>query len=254
MRLDDPDASVRARAVLWRDAVARPHAPAAWRVAEWLGMDPQQLTDVPPAFVAAIAARLDEATAWIPGLRDELLEHTRDRVALFEHEANVDVLTGIANRRALEERLDTEMRRSRRYRRPLCLLIIDVDGLKQVNDTLGHAAGDTYLVTVAQRLLATVRRTDLVGRWGGDEFAIICPETGPKASARLRRKLVEAVEGAPFVLPGGDRAGSVSIGCACAHDPWDPEGLVREADATLYWDKQRRREQAAARERQRARR
>ena len=116
MRLDDPDASVRARAVLWRDALARPHAPAARRVAEWLGMDPQQLTDVPPAFVAAIAARLDEATAWIPGLRDELLEHTRDRVALFEHEANVDVMTGIANRRALEERLDAEMRRARRYR------------------------------------------------------------------------------------------------------------------------------------------
>ena len=222
---------------------------AAQRVADWLGMVPEQLRGVPAEFLAAVATRLDEATEWIPGLRDELLEHAHDRVALFEHRALVDTLTGIANRRSLDERLELEVRRARRYRRPLSLILCDVDGLKQVNDTLGHAAGDAYLSTVARRLADAVRGTDLVGRWGGDEFAVVSPETGALAAARLARKLEHVVSAAPLVLPGGVCAVSISTGTATAHDPWSVDGLHGEADAALYRAKARsapaRREGAA---------
>ena len=104
---------------------------AAQRVADWLGMVPEQLRGVPAEFLAAVATRLDEATEWIPGLRDELLVHAHDQVVRFEHRALVDPLTGIANRRSLDERLELEVRRAQRYRRPLSLVLCDVDGLKR---------------------------------------------------------------------------------------------------------------------------
>jgi two-component system cell cycle response regulator len=148
--------------------------------------------------------------------------------------ARTDSLTGIANRRALDERLVSEMRRARRYGRPLSVILCDVDGFKAVNDTLGHAAGDAFLRTLALRLPGAVRQTDLVGRWGGDEFAIVCPETGLPSAAQLGRKLVEIVSGTPVPLPGGARAAAVSAGWACAHDPWSLDELVRDADAALY--------------------
>ena len=118
-----------------------------------------------------------------------------------------------------------------------------------MNDTLGHAAGDAYLSTVADRLADAVRGTDLVGRWGGDEFSAVCPETGARAAARLARKLEEVVSALPLVLPGGVCAVSISTGAAAAHDPWSVDGLHREADAALYRAKARsapaRREGAA---------
>jgi diguanylate cyclase (GGDEF)-like protein len=203
-------------------------------LADWLGVDPERLDAVPSDVLDAITAQMDGDGVWIDGLRGQLLVHTRDRVALFDRQARTDSLTGIANRRALDERLLAEMRRARRYGRPLSVVLCDVDGFKAVNDTLGHAAGDAFLRTLARRLQGAVRQTDLVGRWGGDEFAVVCPETDLAAAARLGRKLVEIVSGTPIPLPGGARAAAVSAGWACAHGPWSVDELVRDADASLY--------------------
>ena len=95
-----------------------------------------------------------------------------------------DALTGLPNRHAFQARLRDEWRRSRRYRAPLALLLIDVDGLKPVNDEQGHEAGDRVLREVAGAIRHTLRGTDIGARWGGDEFAIIAPNTGPTAADR----------------------------------------------------------------------
>jgi diguanylate cyclase (GGDEF)-like protein len=225
--------------VLPGSAVRTAEAEAASRllVADWLGVAPGRLDGVPSDILDAITANMDGDRTWVDALRGELIVHTRDRIALFDWQARTDSLTGIANRRSLDERLLAEMRRARRYGRPLSLVLCDVDGFKAVNDTLGHAAGDTFLRKLAQRLQGAVRQTDLVGRWGGDEFAVISPETGPAAADRLVRKLADVVSATPISLPGGARVCSVSTGRACAHYPWNVDELAREADAALYRDK-----------------
>ena len=101
-----------------------------------------------------------------------------------------DALTGLSNRYAFHLRLRDEWRRSQRYRAPLALLLIDVDGLKQVNDEQGHEAGDRVLRDVAGAIRHTLRGTDIGARWGGDEFAIIAPNTGSTAARRLGQRLL----------------------------------------------------------------
>ena len=145
-----------------------------------------------------------------------------------------DALTGLANRHAFHMRLREELRRSRRYRAPLALLLIDVDGLKQVNDEQGHEAGDRVLRDVAGAIRHTLRGTDIGARWGGDEFAIIAPNTGPPAAQRLAHRLLGHTkertrgDGAPL---------TVSIGLA-VFDPTQrrrtsTEMLMRAADEAL---------------------
>jgi diguanylate cyclase (GGDEF)-like protein len=101
-----------------------------------------------------------------------------------------DALTGLANRHAFQVRLQDEWQRARRYQAPLALLLIDVDGLKRVNDEEGHEAGDRVLRDVAGAIRHTLRGTDIGARWGGDEFAIIAPNTGPPAAQRLAHRLL----------------------------------------------------------------
>jgi diguanylate cyclase (GGDEF)-like protein len=145
-----------------------------------------------------------------------------------------DALTGLSNRHAFQVRLRDEWRRSRRYRAPLALLLIDVDGLKRVNDEQGHEAGDRVLREVAGALRHTLRGTDIGARWGGDEFAIIAPNTGREAADRLGRRLLVHLHER---TRGGGRSVSVSVGAAL-FDPAQPmrsmQMLMRAADQALY--------------------
>jgi diguanylate cyclase (GGDEF)-like protein len=125
----------------------------------------------------------------LAGLGLFLRERHRRRSA--EMDAMVDELTGISNRKAFDRRLDLEWRRAARYGRSLGLMVMDLDGFKQVNDLKGHAAGDRVLRDVAQALDKRMRDTDLVARIGGDEFAVICPETGINELMTIRRQLSE---------------------------------------------------------------
>jgi diguanylate cyclase (GGDEF)-like protein len=106
---------------------------------------------------------------------------------------SVDVLTGLFNRRYFESTFDREIARAHRRQTPLALLVIDVDGLKQINDTLGHSAGDNALCAVADALQHSLRAEDLAARWGGDEFVVLAPDTGELAARALAERIVATV-------------------------------------------------------------
>ena len=150
-----------------------------------------------------------------------------------------DSLTGLANRRAFQVRLQEESRRARRNAWPLSLLLIDVDGLKRINDERGHAAGDVVLRTAAHAIDATMRGTDFGARWGGDEFAIVAPNTARQPARQLAYRLLGLVS---EQARARDAAVTVSVGVATLEAESDPSAmadhLLKAADAALYRAKQ----------------
>lgn len=146
-----------------------------------------------------------------------------------------DALTGLANRRAFQTRLREEWLRARRYGSSLSLLLVDVDGLKQINDQRGHAAGDEVLRTAAHAIALTMRVTDFGARWGGDEFAIVAPNTVQRSAQHLAQRLLEHVSNE---ARSHDAAVTISIGVATIDPGRDSsataEWLVDAADSALY--------------------
>jgi diguanylate cyclase (GGDEF)-like protein len=148
--------------------------------------------------------------------------------------STTDSLTGLANRRAFQARLRDELRRTRRYTSSLSLLLIDIDGLKRINDERGHAVGDLVLRTAAHAITTTMRITDIGARWGGDEFALVAPNTDRTAARRLAQRLLGEVE---RQTRGREAPVTVSIGVATLEPDANPsakvEWLLNEADAAL---------------------
>lgn len=150
--------------------------------------------------------------------------------------AVTDPLTGLHNRRHLFQEMEREFARSQRYRRPLACFMLDIDHFKQVNDTCGHQVGDRVLVLMAEVIRASVRNTDIAGRFGGEEFMILAPET-PAANAlvlgeRLRTKVAARTGEEQPAVPRV----TVSIGVSTTEHPAasDINELVRLADEALY--------------------
>ena len=147
--------------------------------------------------------------------------------------ASRDTLTGLYNRRYLDERLEKEVERARRYARCLSCVLIDIDGLKRINTTHGHAAGDCLLRTLSDALLAGTRQSDVVGRFGGEEFLLILPETTPSDAGVLAERLRAAFSGRAI-----DNAGiQATISCGVASYPEDASDvttLIRMADSGVY--------------------
>lgn len=159
---------------------------------------------------------------------------------LVRHQAVTDTLTGLANRRAFNDRLDEEIRRSNRYRHPFTLLMIDLDKFKTVNDTYGHPVGDQTLKSVAACLQMAVRDTDFVARYGGDEFTMILPETEKLQAMVLKEKIANAVS--ECQMPWSDQDCEVrvtlSVGMACyPKDAETADKLINIADQGLYQEK-----------------
>ncbi len=172
----------------------------------------------------------------------ELKRHVEDlgnALAEVDHLAAHDHLTGLANRRRFLEAVETRLR----GRHAVAPLVVygDLDGFKPINDAHGHEIGDLVLITVAERLLRTVRHDDLVARLGGDEFAVLCPDLDEDGAGVLLARLREEVE-EPIATPVGDVRVGFSMGLARAHGVGDVDALIRAADADMYDDKRDRRE------------
>jgi diguanylate cyclase (GGDEF)-like protein/PAS domain S-box-containing protein len=171
-----------------------------------------------------------QARAELEAKQQELLEAN----ALLEVLAATDGLTGLKNRRAFEERLDMEFKRSLRYGTPLSLLLLDVDMFKQFNDTFGHPVGDEVLKTVARALQGTVRAIDCAARFGGEEFVILLPDTDEEGVLSLAERVRATIETAPWK----ERAITASLGAATkTGEMSEPTDLVSAADAALYHSK-----------------
>ncbi len=151
--------------------------------------------------------------------------------------AYTDALTGLDNRARLLDLAEAELRRARRYVRPLSLLMVDIDDFKGINDAHGHAAGDQALVSIARALLRSVRGCDLVGRLGGEEFGIVLPETNRDKAHELAERLRGAVEASSLeseVIPPGTRC-TVTVGVTELQGAEDGlREMLNRADTALY--------------------
>lgn len=148
-----------------------------------------------------------------------------------------DSLTGVLNRRAFEERWESELARARRYGRPISIAVLDIDYFKQFNDRYGHAAGDSALTSVARALRGRVRTTDFIGRLGGEEFAVALPETGSVAALDLAEGLRKAVADKTLSIPGSRVPANVTISLGVASWPDHGEEITRlleRADDRMY--------------------
>jgi len=158
----------------------------------------------------------------------------------LEKIAKTDMLTGIYNRRKIVEILQTEIDKVRRYGGDLSVILYDIDHFKHTNDTFGHAAGDVVLKESAALMLKNIRQVDCFGRYGGEEFLIVCPQTNATQASALASKLGKIFERYTFKEVGNK---TVSMGVACYKPNDDADSLIHKADIALYHSKENGRDQ-----------
>ena len=162
------------------------------------------------------------------------MQRQRELLDLYVSEARTDPLTGLANRRALNEELGRRIAQWRRRGTVLSLLLVDIDHFKRFNDQHGHQAGDEMLCLVARTLRSTLREMDVVSRFGGEEFAVVLPETNLAEAVRAAERIRENVAQAVLVLREQQLRNTVSIGVAQALETDGADALLRRADDALY--------------------
>ena len=194
-------------------------------------------TRIPVEFIVRTMLRNGERLRMtiVRDMRDRELARTR-----IHHLAHHDALTGLPNRTAFIEHLEQLTHPGSEHRAPLALLFIDLDHFKRVNDSLGHLAGDRLLQTVALRITACLRATDLVARLGGDEFLVLLADASDRGDVEdVARKLLAAIE-APFDAEGRPISVSPSVGVALYPEHGtSPSELIKHADAAMYLAKAR---------------
>ena len=151
---------------------------------------------------------------------------------VLDEAMRTDFLTGLMNRRAFFDRIKPELSRSRRHKRPLCILMGDLDSFKAVNDRYGHDIGDKVLQETARTFAAALRSEDLKVRWGGEEFLAMLPETDSPGAAAAAEKLRSIIEQTIFEVAGNSIHVTISIGLAEERGE-DPEAAIRAADQAL---------------------
>lgn len=236
-----------------------------YEVCRALKADPS-LRNIPIIFITAMNQQEDEAIGLELGAVDYItkpfnptivrlrirnqieLKRQRDLLARLSH---LDGLTGIPNRRALDDIMEREWRRGTRSLKPLSLLMLDIDHFKAYNDSCGHLAGDDCLRTVAQTLKTPLgRAADIVGRYGGEEFLAILPETDAAGARVVAEEIREAVTSLALTHPASPQGStitvSIGIATAVAHREQFHTCLLEAADRALYQAKQEGRNRVVA--------
>ena len=181
--------------------------------------------------IAAVAVFIHTRTTYFRRRQRYLENQIAERTAELERISVTDQLTGLFNRRKLDEALIQEMERAERYGQAFSVVICDVDKFKSVNDLHGHQVGDMVLVSITKILRQGVRKTDIIGRWGGEEFIVICPNTDLNGAVAMAEHLRQLVEGNKFNVVGPK---TCSFGVAQLTLDEPVKSLVFRADAALY--------------------
>jgi diguanylate cyclase (GGDEF)-like protein/PAS domain S-box-containing protein len=193
--------------------------------------------DVSASAVAGSAGQQDFCIVMVQDISQQKAAEAAlvSQAELNEHQALHDALTGLANRTLFRDRIDQALRARRRTQTRSAVLVMDLDGFKEINDSLGHAAGDELLMELGRRLTATLRDSDTVARLGGDEFGVLLPEAAvPDDVLTAVERMREAIE-SPVTVQGLPLSLEASIGIAlCPEDGTDVETLVRCADGAMY--------------------
>jgi diguanylate cyclase (GGDEF)-like protein len=212
------------------DAVVREHERTSREQLQLL----QRIQNV--SLLVVLLTLLAEAFGIFRPMVRRIAGYTKRLVAI----ASTDPLTGALNRRSFTDRALAELARARRYERPVSLLMIDADRFKAVNDTYGHAGGDAVLRALAGHLTATLRPSDVFGRFGGEEFAVLLPETGLVSAEIVAERICAELAALPVQSNGQEIRFTVSIGIAeFEPEATDIKATLDRADAALYQAKAR---------------
>ncbi len=212
---------------------------ATWFAGVWWGvvflvasMALRLFADIDVSDASFVSLLLNQASfAVVGGIMMVMFWYLQQTQRELEDLAIHDPLTRVLNARAFSERLTEELHRNRRYRRPVSLLYLDLDNFKILNDTRGHQTGDTVLRLVADAMRLAVRETDLVGRMGGDEFAVLMPETDGTLADAAALRLAEGIKGAFPTTP----AVTASIGVVSFDDTAaTADEILGRADQAMY--------------------
>jgi diguanylate cyclase (GGDEF)-like protein len=197
------------------------------------------LTDLVLLCLGYTVAVLWTLNPWLiaPALAPLLLIYRALTIPLLKQEAQTDAKTGLLNARYFAKLFEAELERARRFDRPLALIVADLDLLRNINNTYGHLAGDVVLSGIGQNIRASIRDYDIAARFGGEEFVIALPETGPREAYEVAERLRLAVQAASFVVttsPTPIRA-TMSLGVACfPGDATTQKSLIHAADVAVY--------------------
>ena len=199
-----------------------------------LGWDSAQLTAHPVSWFGAMLAQLGPVilVAYITTMLSADIRYALDKI---KQVSDTDELTGLYNMRAFSMILQRSFRQAARYSQPLSLVMIDSDNLKGINDSFGHEAGNRLLVQVVNRIRDALRGSDVVARYGGDEFIALLPQTGPSGALEVAERIRQAIEDARIDVGGHITRTSVSIGVASyPADGSDAATMLEKVDGALY--------------------
>ncbi|HXH52280.1 MAG TPA: GGDEF domain-containing protein [Sphingomicrobium sp.] len=179
---------------------------------------------------------VETLVAEIERLRGEIAR-LEERVQLLDHLAHHDPLIELPNRRGFMRQLESLIARVTRHGEPAAMLFVDIDGLKMINDTFGHAAGDEALIYVAQLLVSGVRKSDCVARIGGDEFGILIERADEASAEETASRLATMIADCEFCHDGTCLPLSVAIGIGMIEADDLPEAVITRADLAMYREK-----------------
>lgn len=211
-----------------------------------LGWDSIRLTAHPVAWLGGMLAQLGPVilVAYITTMLSADIRYALEKI---KQVSDTDELTGLYNMRAFSVILHRSFRQAARYSQPLSLVMIDSDNLKAINDSYGHDAGNKLLVQVVTRIRDAVRGSDVVARYGGDEFIALLPQTGPSGALEVAERIRQAIEDARIDVGGHVTRTTVSVGVASyPSDGSDPATMIEKADRALYKAKQTGRNRVVA--------